>query len=115
LAKIIGRYCLKQAFTFKIDFFGNIFSIEKKQLCKRLSCQTKFMKQIQISGRMTVRTLKQDILETFGLFVQVIHQAELAKDTDTLVTISLKRGNISTEKLIVRANTLVENFREVIS
>jgi len=73
------------------------------------------MEQIQISGRMTVRTLKQDILETFGLLVQVIHQAELAKDTDTLVTISLKRGNISTEKLIVRANTLVENFREVIS
>jgi hypothetical protein len=71
------------------------------------------MKQIQISGRMTVRTLKQDILETFGLLVQVIHQAELAKDTDTLATISLKRGNISTEKLIIRANTLVANFEKL--
>lgn len=71
------------------------------------------MKQIQISGRMTVKTLKQDILEVLGLSVQVFHQTELAKDTDTLASISLKRGNISTQELHIRGNTLIKNFENL--
>lgn len=71
------------------------------------------MKQIQISGRMTVKTLKQEIFEAFGLAVQVIYQTEFAKDTDTLASISLKRGNISTDELALGENTLVENFERL--
>ncbi len=68
------------------------------------------MADLKITGRMKVKTLKNDFKDAFGATLRVYNGARFADDDDTIA--SIRKGDAKGGEFSANGNTKVENFEK---